>query len=128
MGRGPGARWGVVDDNKKSRPWKNLVAQVAGDAMAGRDVMQGPIRLTLRFFRTRPKSHHRTNGDVSASAPSYPTTKPDVLKLARAVEDALSGVVYVDDAQIVDELLTKEFGPERVEIKVETMEADDVEA
>jgi len=37
----------------------------------------------------------------------------------RAVEDALKGVVYVDDAQIVSELLDKRWGePARVEVVI----------
>jgi Holliday junction resolvase RusA-like endonuclease len=42
-----------------------------------------------------------------------------VLKLARAVEDALTGVVWRDDAEIVAEGLAKLYGtPERVEISI----------
>jgi Holliday junction resolvase RusA-like endonuclease len=45
--------------------------------------------------------------------------KPDVLKLARAVEDALTGILYRDDAQIVTEVLRKRYGdPPRVEIRL----------
>jgi len=47
-----------------------------------------------------------------------------VLKLARGVEDALSGILYMDDAQIVSERLTKLYGsPARVEITVTVMSA-----
>ena len=35
---------------------------------------------------------------------------PDVLKLARGVEDALTGIVWRDDAQIVNESLNKVVG------------------
>jgi Holliday junction resolvase RusA-like endonuclease len=117
MGRGPGARWGVIDANPKAKGWKTLVAQAAGEAMAGRALFQGPLELTLRFYVRRPKGHHGKNG-LLASAPAYPVVKPDALKLARGVEDALSGVVYRDDAQIVNEVLAKRYGPERVEIEV----------
>lgn len=113
-----GGRTVVVDANKKSRPWKDVVAQVAGDAMAGRALMQGPLELTLRFFVHRPKGHHGKLGFVLASAPRFPMVRPDVLKLARGVEDALSGVCYRDDSQIVMEHLFKEYGPERVEIEI----------
>jgi Holliday junction resolvase RusA-like endonuclease len=116
-----GGRWGVIDDSKRSRPWKNDVAQQAGLAMAGHEMLRGPIEVLFRFFVRRPKGHFGKRG-LMPSAPAYPAKKPDVLKLARAVEDALSGVVYNDDAQIVHELLVKEYGePERVEIEVRPM-------
>ena len=64
----------------------------------------------------RPKGHFGKRG-LLPSAPIAPIVKPDLLKLARAVEDALSGLVYKDDAQIVREILDKHYGePARVEI------------
>jgi Holliday junction resolvase RusA-like endonuclease len=47
---------------------------------------------------------------LKASAPIAPPVKPDVLKLARAVEDAMSGIIYKDDAQIVTERLCDRYG------------------
>jgi Holliday junction resolvase RusA-like endonuclease len=44
---------------------------------------------------------------------------PDTLKLARAVEDALSGIVWVNDSRIVDERIRKRWGDRSaVRIKV----------
>ncbi len=111
----------VVDANKKSRPWKDQVAQVAGDFMAGRAILQGPIEMTLRFYVHRPKGHLGASGGVRPSAPRFPDVRPDALKLARGVEDALSGVVYRDDSQIVIERLEKHYGPERVEIEIKEL-------
>jgi Holliday junction resolvase RusA-like endonuclease len=39
----------------------------------------------------------------------YPISKPDVLKLARAAEDALTGIIWSDDALIVQEHLYKAY-------------------
>ena len=113
-----GKRFGIIDDSKRSRPWKNLVGQQAGTVMEGRALLRGPLKVALRFVVRRPKGHFGRRG-LLPSAPPYPMVKPDVLKLARGVEDALSGIVYADDAQIVKELLVKEYGEqERVEVEV----------
>lgn len=104
----------VTDANSKAKPWKASVAASGREAMAGRDLFRGPVSLMLVFYRPRPKGHMGTGRNaqvVKPSAPAYPITKPDVLKLARAVEDALTGVVWADDAQIVDEHLVKAYGP-----------------
>lgn len=98
----------VTDDNAKSRDWKTLVALEAGRAYSG-PLLDGALRLTLVFHRPRPKGHFGKRG-LLASAAAYPTTKPDVLKLARAVEDALTGVIWRDDAQICQEILEKRYG------------------
>jgi Holliday junction resolvase RusA-like endonuclease len=59
---------------------------------------------------------------LRASAPRYPTGRPDVLKLARACEDALTGVIWRDDAQIVVERLYKDWGePARVLVEIEQL-------
>ena len=115
-----GGRWGVVDANPKAKGWKWQVAQVAGEVMRGCELYQGPIRLMLCFYLRRPKAHYNlTLHQLRPGAPEHPTRKPDLLKLARGVEDAMTGVVYRDDAQILDEVLEKRYGPERVEITVE---------
>lgn len=102
----------VTDDSKRSRPWKAQVSDAAADAMDGRELLDGPLLLELTFWMPRPKGHMgagKNAGTVRSSAPTFPTVKPDLLKLARAVEDALTGLVYRDDAQITSEILQKTY-------------------
>lgn len=117
-------RASVTDANPKSRDWKNAVASEAYKVHAG-DLLDGPLAVQFTFYFPRPKGHYRTGkniGQLKPSSPMFPATKPDALKLARGVEDALSGVVYRDDAQIVQEVLAKRFGePARVEIIIEKL-------
>jgi len=109
----------ITDDSKRSRPWKAQISDAAIDAMHERELLDGPLLLELLFVVQRAKSHFGARGNVLPSAPAWPTMKPDLLKLARAVEDALSGLVYRDDSQIVAEQLNKTYGePARVEIRV----------
>lgn len=121
----PGLGVRVVDANPKSREWKNLVATEAGKVASG--FLDGPLRLDATFYRPRPASHYGSgrNADrLKDSAPAYPTTRPDATKLLRGVEDALRGVFYRDDAQIVDQHVRKEWGePARAVVKVEQLEA-----
>jgi Holliday junction resolvase RusA-like endonuclease len=126
----------VVDANKNAAPWKQQVAGAARVAFydeAGHRrpsaLLEGPISLSVRFYVKRPRGHYGTgkNADrLRRSAPRYPTTKPDATKLLRGVEDALTGIVWRDDAQIVDQYVAKRYGtPERCEIAVEeTLELD----
>jgi Holliday junction resolvase RusA-like endonuclease len=103
----------VVDAAKGGAAWTATVALAATQAMRGRDPLQGPLRLVLMFYRVRPRGHYRTGKNahlLREGAPDHPTTKPDVLKLARRVEDALSGICYADDALICQEVLSKVWG------------------
>jgi Holliday junction resolvase RusA-like endonuclease len=116
-----GGRFRVIDASRKAEPWKKLVAQHAGEAMAGRSLLRGALAFRFAFFVRRPKGHFGKRG-LRPSAPRYPTTRPDSSKLARGTEDALSGVVWGDDAQVVRQQVTKDYGPERVEITVWELE------
>jgi Holliday junction resolvase RusA-like endonuclease len=107
---GNGRRF-VREANPDLKRWRSQVAQAAGDAYAG-ELLDEAVGLDLVFVRPRPSGHFTTTGGLSAAGrrSPYPTGAPDVLKLARAVEDALSGVVWTNDARIVDERIRKAWG------------------
>lgn len=109
----------ITDDNSKSRGFKQDVAKAARAVYNG-PLLDGPLDVLIVFYRPRLKAHLRKDGSVKDSAlDAKPVSKPDVLKLARGVEDALTGVVWRDDAQIVDERIRKMYGePARVEIEI----------
>ena len=92
----------------KGREWRAAIRLAAADELRrnGGALERGAVRLALWFLVRRPRGHTGKRG-LLPSAPTHPTTRPDVLKLARAVEDALTGVLWVDDAQVVDEELHK---------------------
>ena len=115
----------VVHDNPTTPNWMGLVGQVARQHYDG-ELLKGPIALTLFFYRPRPKNHYgtgRNSGKRKTSAPAFPTTIPDTIKLARAVEDALSGVIWKNDSQKVDLHLNKRYGKSYyVDVTVEVLE------
>ena len=90
--------------NKRQKPWMSHVASTARDSYKG-PVLKCPIQMTIDFIFFRPKSHFGTgrNSDVlKPSAPIYHIIKPDAIKLARAIEDALTGIIWHDDSQVFD--------------------------
>jgi Holliday junction resolvase RusA-like endonuclease len=110
----------ITDDNTKSRSWKEQVASAAHQAYNG-PLLREALSMTLVFYRVRPKGHFKANGAVKDRYFQHPgpATRPDLLKLTRAVEDALKGVIYVDDAQIITETLRKRWGePSRVDVLI----------
>jgi Holliday junction resolvase RusA-like endonuclease len=120
---GRNGRWGVIDANPKAMHWRERVAQEAARAMVGRPLLRDALAVEFRFYVPRPKGHFGAKG-LRPSAPAYPTSAPDLLKRARNVEDAMTGLVYANDAQITEEVLSKEYGePERVEITVMPLES-----
>lgn len=102
----------VVDANPKSKDWKTDISLAAKQLRGDLPLLQGPLQVSFTFRLRRPKNHYRTGKNAALlkdDAPQFPICKPDALKLARAVEDALTGIVWVDDAQIVRESLWKVY-------------------
>ena len=117
----------VTDDAKKSRPWKDSVSAAAHEYLDGRPPLTGPLLLEVDFYVARPAGHFGTGrnaGVVRPAAPRFPAVRPDVTKLVRAVEDALTGLVWRDDAQVVIQTVHKRYGhPERAEVLVQEINA-----
>ena len=85
----------TYDANKKLAPWRRTVALIAQQAMnhQRQEPMTGPVHLDLEFAMPRTKA-------MRTDPPPPMTQRPDSSKLTRAIEDALTGIVYQDDSQI----------------------------
>ncbi|MGH2938288.1 MAG: RusA family crossover junction endodeoxyribonuclease [Solirubrobacterales bacterium] len=71
-----------------------------------------PFAVEVVFYRQRGKGHYRSGKFdrlLKPDAPASPTTSPDTTKLWRGEEDALTGLLWQDDARVVKQLITEEF-------------------
>lgn len=124
--RKAGGKLGVAvsDDNPRSRDWKNAVASAARELYGG-PLLTAPLMLNIALYFPRPKGHFGKKG-LRPGAPKSMTTRPDATKCLRAIEDALQGVLYANDSQIVSQVVTKEYGESgMVKIEVTPMENGD---
>ena len=71
----------------------------------GRPVLtDDPVQLTLSFSLCRKKDHYGTGKNKDKRKPSAPffhTKTPDLDKLCRAVQDALTKLAWQDDSQVI---------------------------
>lgn len=83
---------------------------------APRSPILGAIKLVCAFYLIPPKRKVR----------EYPTVKPDGDNLLKAVKDALNGIMWVDDAQVIECQFFKFYDwtarRGRIEITIEEME------
>lgn len=84
------------------KAWEKAVREAGHQAAAGREPFAGPVDLIAVFSFLRPKS-------VKESKRPEHTVKPDLDKLLRGILDPLSGVVYVDDSQIIATHVSKRY-------------------
>lgn len=92
----------TTHDNPRTKEWGQLMA-LAAQEHAPPELIEGPIALELTFTLKRPAS-------VSERKRPLPTAKPDIDKLARCACDALKGIVWRDDSQVVDLHASKRYG------------------
>ena len=82
--------------------WRAMVAAVAF-ANKPKELLTGPLEVSFQFHMPRPKHHFHTSkkkrGLLRDDAPFFHTIKPDALKLARSTEDAMTKIIWADDAQ-----------------------------
>lgn len=83
----------MVESSKAVKPWRVDVAWAARAAFAER--IDGPAAVELEFVMPRPKSTPKRSTPPAIK-------RPDIDKLERAILDALSGVAYRDDSQVVE--------------------------
>ncbi|OQB72563.1 MAG: Endodeoxyribonuclease RusA [Deltaproteobacteria bacterium ADurb.Bin135] len=90
-----------VYDPKESRNYKQtLAAQIA--AQNPEYIQDGAISLECEFIFARPKTLPKKVVDH--------TKKPDLDNLLKALKDAMTGIVWHDDAQIVSLSARKDYG------------------
>lgn len=88
----------MVESSKKLGPWRERVALAAHGH--GWTPGTGPVCVRLEFIRPRPVSTPKSRTPPAVK-------KPDLDKLDRAILDALTGIAYADDSQVVDLHSTK---------------------
>lgn len=80
------------------------------------------LRAEIRAYFAVPKSASKTKRDMMLKGQINPTKKPDTDNIAKAILDALNGIAYYDDAQIVALSISKQYSDSpRVEVCINTL-------
>lgn len=90
--------------------FKRVVGTLANAAKAGRPPFSGPVALHIVAVFEVPKSWPKCRREDALAGLVVPTGKPDWDNVGKGVSDALNGIVYADDAQVVDGRVVKRYG------------------
>lgn len=93
------------DKRKPLMDWRSDIARAAQACAGGKFAAAGvPVVVTAIFRLQRPKSLPKRITEC--------TKKPDGDKLARSLFDALTGVLWADDSQVVKHSIEKRYARE----------------
>ena len=108
-GRPRFTRTGHAYTPEKTKKYERFVAmQYHGE------VFEGALRVSIKAYCKRPMR----------GAGKYPTKRPDADNIAKAILDALNGVAWKDDKQVVELSITKEWAEkhEKVEVSIKRLD------
>lgn len=88
----------------------------------------GPVLLRFTAVFETPKTFSKALRQAAARGQLYATKKPDKDNIEKLIKDALNGLVYVDDQQVMGGGLKRYGSPARVEISFERLDSPDVPA
>lgn len=114
-------------DPPKSRSWKGMAQVHMREALDAAGVTSplfadGPLELHVLAVFTCPRSHWRKREPLQRQPKA---SRPDGENIAKAVQDAGTGILWLDDAQVARLVVEKIIGAQgeapRVELTVRTL-------
>jgi len=94
----------TVADAKSLPAWTQAVAWSAKASGVKKIPAPSGVGVRVWLYFARPKS-------VAEQKRALMTVKPDIDKCLRATLDALTGIAYDDDAQVIESTQRKRYGP-----------------
>ena len=109
--------------DKQTLEYERLIAASATDAMRywPEGVVSTPVSVRIVVYKGIPVSWSKTRRQRALMGGEIPG-KPDLDNVAKIVLDALNGVAYVDDVQVVKLSVSKLYSDDaRIEVSVREM-------
>lgn len=110
--------------------WRKAISAQAKRAMGDDPPTMAAVKVALTFAMPRPRDHTGAHGLKPWAIGAQVSKRPDLDRLIRAVLDAITGTVLLDDAQVVYLVAAKVYAdpnqdrPVGVTVFVADMEPD----
>jgi Holliday junction resolvase RusA-like endonuclease len=111
IGRGAGS-FVTAYTPKKTRDYEALIKAAGQESMNGAQPLAGPVFMLVAALLPIRASWTKAKQKAAAAGTLWPVTKPDTDNFTKIAKDALNGVAYYDDAQVVIEHALKRYSYE----------------
>jgi len=85
---------------RKTKDFETILKEMARQQYKS-GPMKDAISVLIVFTIKKPKTVKR----------DYPTVKPDVDNYIKSTLDALNGIAFIDDSQVIEIIASKKYGP-----------------
>jgi Holliday junction resolvase RusA-like endonuclease len=92
---------GIHYTPEKTRNYEAFVKMLAVEAMKGNKPIEGACTALISVYYPIPKSTSKKKALQMIDGKIYPTKKPDIDNIVKAIFDAMNGIVFIDDSQVV---------------------------
>lgn len=107
-----------AEESRNYKAYVKMIAQTAARAQGWQYAEKEGIGVNIYAHMSVPPSKSKKFRAAALAGDELPTKKPDVDNIFKAVTDALSGVLFRDDKQIVHSRVEKTYS-EQPEVLVE---------
>ena len=94
---------------EKTKTYETEVGMMAKAALGASEALEGALEAFIYVTFPVPPSYSKKRTEACLSGLERPTKKPDWDNVAKSICDAINGIVYMDDTQIVDAHVTKVY-------------------
>ena len=106
----------------KTVAYEKLVRLYATQAMHGRQPLTGPVALTVTAYFSIPNSWSLKKQREAKHGIIHHTKTPDLDNSIKSVQDAINGIIWVDDCQVIQIQASKRYARDPlVLVTVESM-------
>lgn len=113
-----------MSDPEKSKDFKSYVKLIASQNRPN-ELLTCPLAVELRVYKPILKSFTLKQVEEAKKGIKRPITKPDLDNHAKGVLDAMNKIIYKDDSQIVDLVVSKFYSDyPRVEVFIKELNED----
>ena len=110
---------------EKTKTYEAQIKSAALEAMAGGQITTGAVHVDIVIHVEPPASWSKKRRAEALDGAIHPMGKPDIDNVTKGILDAMNGIVYADDKQVIQMTVVKRyFEPAGVVVRVGIVDGD----